>query len=265
MHNNEDLDPISGLVYAFDVGKVYPHFHLLPERTQSSIEQNIVRVIYDSFVIPADEDYLMARLLAQKGLHRGFFWAASQAIEKYLKAFLMMHDQGVKHLSNGHPVEQLFSAASTFNVDIGDISLEFHPGMQIDAEIASHLSVFTPKTFLHELTVHGASANRYNASGVTFNTGHLFALDAFAYELRRKIGVLEIKDSFRLVNENLRRTFYINNYYFPHTSVAHAGLPNPEFPIEHSLNATWLDYLNKNKSHQTCSVALQWLKQKMRL
>lgn len=46
----------------------------------------------------------MSRLLAQKGLTRGFYWAATQATEKYLKAFLLMNGQSVKGFI-GHPIK----------------------------------------------------------------------------------------------------------------------------------------------------------------
>jgi hypothetical protein len=80
-----------GFIYSFDIGKEIPHFKMMSTQLQSSAECNAVEVIYESFVVPGDQDFLMARLLAQKGLHRGFYWAAAQAAEKYLKAFLLMN------------------------------------------------------------------------------------------------------------------------------------------------------------------------------
>jgi len=75
------------------------HFKLMPGHIQSSAEGNAVDVIYESFVVPGDQDYLMSRLLAQKGLPREFYWAAAQAIEKYLKAFLLINGEsnGTNH------------------------------------------------------------------------------------------------------------------------------------------------------------------------
>ena len=71
---------------------------------------HIVKVIYESFVIPADEDYLTARLLVKSKLYRGFYWSAAQCIEKYLKAYLLLHDVSVKK-SNGHSIKPLFKIA----------------------------------------------------------------------------------------------------------------------------------------------------------
>ena len=82
--------------YSFDCRNDIQHFEIFPDEVQGSIERNIVNVICESFVEPGDEDYITARLLAQKGMHRAFYWAASQALEKYLKAYLLMRGISVK-------------------------------------------------------------------------------------------------------------------------------------------------------------------------
>jgi hypothetical protein len=261
----DTTDISDGFVYSFRVENVFSHFQKLPDETQFAIERNITNVIYDSFAIPADEDYLMARLLAQNGLDRGFFWAASQALEKYLKAYLLMHDQGVKELSRGHKLRPLFDAAAALDPSIVNMPLGLHPDMKIDASVVDKVTVFTVNEYVNELSIHGAAANRYNASGVVFNTGHMLALDALVYQLRSKIGVISINESFKRVSADLLNTFYDNNHYFAPKSVAHSMVPSTEFPIKDSLAATWLDYLQKHSHQQTCSISLLWLGQKMKI
>ncbi|MBC3928401.1 MULTISPECIES: HEPN domain-containing protein [unclassified Undibacterium] len=263
--SNDVSDVANDFVYTFKVEKVFSPFRQLTEEIQTSIEQNIVNVIYDSFVIPADEDYLMARLLAQKNLHRGFFWSASQALEKYLKAYLLMHDYGIKRLSNGHSLEPLFDAVITIDPEIKNISLAIHNEIKMDAQILAQVKVFTVAEYLRELSVFGAAANRYNASGVIFNTGHLFALDAFVYHLRERVGVPVIKNSFKGISKDLLDTFYDNNYHFAHNSVTHSIVPSSKFSIHHSLNSTWLGYLKKHREQYAPSIALQWLEEKMKI
>lgn len=65
--------PTLSFVYSFNLGDAVPHFHLYPERTKAAAERYVAEVIYESFVVPGDQDYLMARLLALKGLPRGFY------------------------------------------------------------------------------------------------------------------------------------------------------------------------------------------------
>lgn len=62
-----------GFIYSFDMSSEISHFKRMPEVIQLSAECNAVDVIYESFVVSGDQDYLMSRLLAQKGLPRGFY------------------------------------------------------------------------------------------------------------------------------------------------------------------------------------------------
>ena len=54
--------------YRSDLIKDLPNVGRLPDKIQANIEMKVVKVIYESFVIPGDQDYLTARLLAQRGL-----------------------------------------------------------------------------------------------------------------------------------------------------------------------------------------------------
>ena len=50
-----------GFIYSFDMSEQIAHFKRMPEHIQSSAECNVVDVIYESFVVPGDQDYLMSR------------------------------------------------------------------------------------------------------------------------------------------------------------------------------------------------------------
>lgn len=103
-------------VYEFKVENAIPYSQALPEEFKISAECNIVDVIYESFVVTADQDYLTARLLAKSGLYRAFYWAAAQTIEKYLKAFLLLRGESVR---NGtHDVEALYTKACTLDISL---------------------------------------------------------------------------------------------------------------------------------------------------
>ena len=60
-------------IYSFKCGDELEHFDKLPDYEQANIERYIVQVISDSFVKPADEDYVTARLLAKKRNASRFF------------------------------------------------------------------------------------------------------------------------------------------------------------------------------------------------
>lgn len=241
------------------------HFKLMPEYIQSSAECNAVDVIYESFVVPADQDYLMSRLLAQKGLPRGFYWAAAQAIEKYLKAFLLMNGEGVKGF-NAHPLKKLFDAASKIDTSLADLDILPHQSIQVEANVSHLLKKFTISDFINDLERHGSADNRYNAFGVDYNTGHLCAMDSLSFQLRRKIGARPMNESFKNLSPDLILIFEKNNpWLLAKENQLTIQIPSEEFPIQYSSSVTKLEFLIKNKGHHAYSLALQWLSAKMKL
>ena len=261
---NSENDNIS-FIYSFDMSKQIVHFKLMPEDTQISAECNAVSVIYESFVIPGDEDYLMSRLLAQKGLPRGFYWAAAQAIEKYLKAFLLMNGEGVKELK-GHPIKKLFAAASKIDTSLLNLDIMPHHSVEVESCYSSLLKKYTIEQFLDELEKHGSADNRYNAYGVEYNTGHLCAMDSLSYKLRSKIGVIPIYKSFKNLSPDLIHIFEKNNPWFStKENLSFSPTPSVDFPLQSSSSVTKLEFLIKHKSNPAYSMALQWLNAKMKI
>lgn len=261
---NSENDDI-GFIYSFDMSKEIAHFKRMPEETQSSAECNAVDVIYQSFVVPGDQDYLMSRLLAQKGLPRGFYWAAAQAIEKYLKAFLLMNGEDVKKF-NGHPIKKLFEAASKIDTTLNDIDILPHNSIQVEASVSNLLKKFTIQCFIDELERHGSADNRYNTFGVDYNTGHLCAMDSLSFQLRGKIGVISIYRSLNKLSPDLIQAFEKNNPWFStEENLPLSQIPSEDFPIQFSSSVTKLEFLIKHKNNLAYSMALQWLKAKMKL
>lgn len=234
---------------------------------QVTIEANIVEVIYDSFVTSGDEDYLTSRLLAQKGLERAFFWAASQTIEKYLKAFLLFNGKAITgKQSSAHSIKLLLDYASKVDKTIKNIDVAPHPDIDIDKESLSYIKIFNLYDFIDDLEIHGHADNRYNSSGVTFNTGHLFALDSLAFALRKRIGVPPIRHSLKRIDDNLMKIFNDNNPWFCKALGSHnSNIPSEKFPIKYSISVTTLDFLFKNRTESEYRLALGWLNSKMKL
>ncbi len=261
---NSENDKI-GSIYSFDMSREIAHFKLMPEHIQSSAECNAADVIYESFVVPGDQDYLMSRLLAQKGLPRGFYWAAAQAIEKYLKAFLLMNGEGVKSFK-AHPINALFKAASRIDISIASLSILPHQSIQVDASVSHHLKMFATTDFIDDIERYGCADNRYNTFGVEYNTGHLCAMDSLSFNLRRKIGAIPINESFKKLSPDLILIFEKNNPWFQTEENQMLNrIPSEEFPIQYSSSVTKLEFLIKNESNPAYKIALQWLRGKMKL
>ena len=254
-----------GFIYSFDMSKEIPHFKRMSDDIQSSAECNAVEVIYESFVVPGDQDYLMSRLFSQNGLSRGFYWAAAQAIEKYLKAFLLMRGEDIRKF-NGHPIKALFEAASKIDTSLADIDILPHQSIQVEDSVSNHLKMFVISDFISDIAKHGCADNRYNTFGVEYNTGHLFAMDSLAFQLRRKIGVKSINESFKRLSPDLNLIFVKHNPFFhSEKDQPPIKIPNHEIPIQFSCSVTHLDFLTKNINNPSYNIALRWLSVKMKL
>ena len=116
--------------YNFNIKNDISNSHFYSENILVKNEGYIVKVIHESFVIPADEDYLTARLLYKSNLHRNFFWSAAQCIEKYLKALLLLNGISVK--KKGHNLKKLILEVEKIYHDINNIDLSVHSKIKID-------------------------------------------------------------------------------------------------------------------------------------
>ena len=247
--------------YMIDISKDIHIFNSLSDDDKAQIERLVVKVIYESFIITGDEDYLMSRLLAQKGLLRGFYWAAAQAIEKYFKAFLLMNGEGVKN--QAHTLVELYKEVCKIDDSVIDLEISTHKNL--NSETLQCLQQVTVEQFVRELAKHGVPDNRYNANGVEYNTVHLFTMDSLVYQLRQKIGVPEINSSFRNFSSDLINIFGNNNPWFDGAiSKESSQIFSEKFTIIDSSNVTTLDILIKN-SNPLYKLALQWLCPKMKL
>jgi len=220
------------IVYSYNVGDTIERFKTCTPEEQANIEVHIAKVIIESFVEPADDDYLAARSLAIGGLHRSFFWSAAQAVEKYLKAFLLLHGVPVRDLS--HHLNPLLREAKKVQAGFSDIDLTPHSHLVLPPGFP--LSQFKLESFVSVLDKYGSADNRYNNYGAIYDTGHLFALDSLAYHLRNKMSVPSIEASFhRRLSVDFQRYLYENNPYFAPPEFMHAAPPNPLFPLSNGV------------------------------
>lgn len=260
-------DSIKGIsfIYKFDVTKEFYYFDRLPVDSQGSIEAKIVNVIYESFVIPGDHDYLTARLLAQKGLYRAFYWAAAQTLEKYLKSFLLFNDYSVVE-HRGHPLKTLLEDAIKIDSNISNIDISPHENLKLPNENIDLFKNLTLAKFIEDIQNHGSADNRYNAFGVDFCSIHLFSLDSFAYNLRKLIGVPVIENSFKNTSGDLLQILKIDNPWLAKGDSESEIKPQSSvIPLTSSLSVTTLDFLVKHINKDNHIMVLSWLNKKMKL
>lgn len=184
------------------------------------IEYKIKEIIDETFVLTADDDYLNARWLSINAMHRSFFWAASQAIEKYLKANLLYHGVSVKDYS--HNIKAMTDELRKHDNDF--CKLDLAPPPQLE-ELKENKLWGNSKvgSFIQELYKYGSPDNRYDYFGVDYRPSFLFKLDKLVFFLRKKIAMQEFLKNYQK-NKGLLYFAYEQNYYFSPGDYEHHSL-----------------------------------------
>ena len=152
------------------------------------LEERKVDLIFDLYVTPADQDYVTARWAYGHGVFQSFYSLAGQAVEKYLKAALLLQDKPA--LGYGHKITALYSAVSAIDplkllpetFDLPDTT-----AMGRDAWQGKSTSLF-----MDYLENYGSPDNRYAFLG-TFVNGpivHLLDIVCHALESDSKLSVV---------------------------------------------------------------------------
>lgn len=252
-------------IYSLKCEEEFKHFDKLPDYLQANIERYTAQVISDSFVKPADEDYVSARLLAQKGMYRAFFWAAAQSLEKYLKAFLLTRGVSVKCFK-GHPITALYAKACSIDAELSTIDTNIHSAIKVHQNASKSIEELSVAKFINNIEVQGSSDNRYNSFGVNFNLGYLFSLDSFIFGLRQQIiGVHPIEETLKKLDKSLVEAFNLYNPWFAPMQVDLAEIPNKDFNLCKFGSVTTLDILSGSHAPDGSRLILQWLNKKMKL
>lgn len=131
------------------------------------------------FVQPADQNYLLARFCRIQGMHEEFYWQSLQALEKYLKAGLILNDHSVKKY--GHDIEKLWeSHKNTFGeTAIKDLS---KPDL-LQSELWQNRPI---EHFISKINKMGHSDGRYGLISYSASSDDIFKLDQIVFELRRR-------------------------------------------------------------------------------
>jgi HEPN domain-containing protein len=252
------------VICSLNIVKDLPYLSNLNEDLILNIEDNIIKVIYESFIVTADQDYFTARILAYNGLSRAFYWAASQSIEKYLKAFLLLNGKVDKKLDT-HRTKDLLNNASSFDSSLNSIDVSPHPEIELVSKewALSSFKELSLTDFINDLDTHGNPNNRYNAIGVHFNSYHIFALDKLTFFIREKVGLHPFEESFHFDMSNNVSTFKHNNPLFSSSFANRDSTSKLPLSFRDSKTLTHLEYMIKNSSH--FSNEIRWLNEKIKL
>jgi len=135
-------------------------------------------IVKRMFIATADQNYATARWAHMNAQDIDFFWLGLHAVEKYLKAILLMNGGHAK--GYGHDIVKLSNAARSIDPDI-----EFGTLEKPVAVINSAWRDQSLDEFIEQLKEYGDANNRYMLYGYTISTDHLFKLDQLIYAIRR--------------------------------------------------------------------------------
>lgn len=132
----------------------------------------------------ADEDYLMARFAARSKLLYQFWWSGQQAVEKYLKAVLLLNNARVD--GYGHKLANMY-------LEVADLAGDLLPALHCPPKAVrqrywpntNSRGFFPVLRFVMELEKNGDPNNRYRAYSVSTRSEYLIYFDELCFCLRR--------------------------------------------------------------------------------
>lgn len=141
-------------------------------------------ITHDLFVRTADENYITARWCAVNGLNTDFLWLATHALEKYLKAVLLINGKSSKGYN--HDIVKLYEKVKK----IGGTLLPKKLSQPVNLDI-SNWRDRSADDFIEQLCRNGNPHNRYLIFGYTTEREDIFMLDAMVFAIRRLICPLD--------------------------------------------------------------------------
>ncbi len=149
-----------------------------------SVSASKSSLVHELFVRTADENYITARWCALNLLQTDFLWLAVHALEKYLKAVLLLNGKSAKTYS--HDIVGHYAAATI-------IAGSLLPGaLQKPADLdIFHWRELTPEDFVKHLFRNGNADNRYLIYGYITHSQDLHMLDQMVFAICRLICALD--------------------------------------------------------------------------
>lgn len=141
------------------------------------------RVVQAMFIDMADQDYLAARLAYKAEMFNLFFWSAGQAIEKYLKASLLLNERSAKGYE--HNLEKLFADVCEYASDLFPEELSKPKGLELNSFEWDTWPDESPAAFVKRFTSYADANVRYNVLSFVVHSRDLFSLDQFVVHARR--------------------------------------------------------------------------------
>lgn len=188
----------------------------LPQDRRERFERYATEVVCESFIFTADRDYLTARFaFFQKQSHL-FLWSAAQAIEKYLKANILLLGSGSVKRTHSHT--KLVNALRESGLKRLNIDLSIPDDWQEQG--VTHWPSLNVDGFLKRIETLGSPDVRYDQVPLDVHLQDLVFLDRMVFSLRDRLVVESVQDC-RLVGEQIKNCFLDLNYSFASADYEH--------------------------------------------
>ena len=181
--------------------------------------RNANEIVIESFIFTGDRDYLTARFaFFQKQSHL-FLWSAAQALEKYIKANILLLGSGAierTHLHTKLAKKLRETHAERLQIDTA------MPDGWADQGVALWPTV-DADGFLQRVETQGSPDVRYDQVQLEVHLQDLVLLDRLAFRLRHEL-IQESVENCSLVGEQLKQCFFDLNYSFATADFEHPPL-----------------------------------------
>lgn len=149
-----------------------------------SVSASKNNLVHELFVRTADENYVTARWCAINRLNTDFLWLAVHALEKYLKAVLLVNGRSSRRYS--HDIGRLYANVKALAGALLPDNLTKPANLDIPNWFDR-----TPKQFMEHLLGNGNADNRYLIYGYVTRSQDLHMLDTMVFAIRRLICPLD--------------------------------------------------------------------------
>jgi len=142
-------------------------------------------IINELFIATADDNYVLARWCFDQHLNVDFYWLAVHALEKYLKAILLLNGESAKSYS--HDIVKLYAS-------VKPLAPELFPSVLVkpdDRMPDEYWHIEEVSNFIARLHRDGQADNRYQLFGYSRQPEDLWKLDQVVFVLRRACRPLE--------------------------------------------------------------------------
>lgn len=145
-----------------------------------SFQASQTNIVHELFVRTADDNYVAARWCAANELDVDFFWLGVHALEKYIKAVLLLNG----HTSAGprHDIVQLYASLQTIAGALLPSTLA-----RPDSSYVGWWRELTPAQFVELMYRDGNPHGRYLIYGYVHHAEHVHMLDQMVFAIRRLI------------------------------------------------------------------------------